>query len=70
MEHCDIKHEIKAAIYEAGFTLSDVAEKLGLSATNLSNMLSRRSIKYALVKEIAGVIGCELGFRRKEGEGC
>jgi len=64
MEDIDIKNEIKAVIYESGHTISDVAEKLGLSSTNLSNMLSRRSIRYTLAKQIADVIEYELKFRK------
>ena len=65
MSEIDIKNEIKAVIYESGHTLSEVAEKLGISDTSLSNMLSRRSIRYTLVKDIAEVIGFDLGFSRK-----
>ena len=65
MSDVDIKNEIKAVIYESGFTLSEVAEKLSISDTSLSNMLSRRSIRYSMAKKIADVIGYELKFRKK-----
>jgi len=65
MEDIDIKNEIKAVIYESGNTINQVAEALGLSTTNLSNMLARRSIRYSLAKKIADVIGYELKFRKK-----
>ena len=61
----DIKNEIKGAIYESGATLTEVAEKIGISPNNLTNMLSRGSIRYDLAKKIAKVIGYDLGFRRK-----
>jgi len=64
MEDIDIKNEIKAAIYESGHTLHYVAEQLDMSSTNLSNMLSRRSIRYSVAKQIAKAIGYELKFRR------
>ena len=65
MDDIDVKNEIKAVIYESGHSLTEVAEKLGLSDTSLSNMLSRRSIRYDLAKKIAKVIGYDLSFRRK-----
>ena len=37
MTDIDIKNEIKAAIYESGHSLNEVAQKLGISSTNLSN---------------------------------
>ena len=66
MGNTDIKNEIKAVIYESGNSLNEVASKLGLSSTNLSNMLSRRSIRYSLAKQIADAIGYELKFRKKD----
>jgi len=60
----DVKNEIKAAIYESGHSLNEVAEKIGISPNNLTNMLSRRSIRYTLVKKIADVIGYEAKLRR------
>ena len=65
MSDVDIKNEIKAVIYESGFTLNEVAEKLGISDTSLSNMLSRRSIRYDVAKKVADAIGYELKFRKK-----
>ena len=64
MTDIDIKHEIKAAIYESGHSLNEVAQKLGISSTNLSNMLARRSIRYSLAKEIAQAIGYDLRFQK------
>ena len=60
----DVKNEIKAIIYESGFTLNQVAEKIGMAPNNLSNMLSRRSIRYSVAKQIAEAIGYELKFRK------
>ena len=65
MKDFDIKNEIKAVIYESGLSLNQVAQALGLSDTSFSNMLSRRSIRYSLAKQVAEVIGYELKFRRK-----
>jgi len=60
----DIKNEIKGAIYESGHSLNEVADKIGISPNNLTNMLSRRSIRYTIAKEIADVIGYELELRK------
>ena len=66
MDNIDVKNEIKAVIYESGHSIKDVAEKMGMSTTNLSNMLSRRSIRYDIAKKLADVIGYELKFRKKQ----
>ncbi len=66
MSDIDIKNEIKAVIYESGHTLHQVAEALGISSTSLSNMLSRRSIRYDVAKQIADAIGYDLKFRKKD----
>jgi lambda repressor-like predicted transcriptional regulator len=66
MVDIDIKNEIKAVIYESGHSLNEVAKKIGVSDTSLSNMLSRRSIRYSLAKEIAEAIGYELTFSKKD----
>jgi lambda repressor-like predicted transcriptional regulator len=68
MSDIDIKNEIKSIIYESGHTVKEVAYKLGMSTTNLSNMLSRRSIRYDVAKKIADSIGYELKFRRSRDE--
>jgi len=65
MDEIDIKNEIKAVIYESGRSIKDIAEKMGMSTTNLSNMLSRRSIRYDIAKKIANVIGYKLKFKMK-----
>jgi transcriptional regulator with XRE-family HTH domain len=63
--HMDVKNEIKAAIYEAGYDLKKVAEAIGISEASLSNMLSRRSIRYDTAKKIAEAINYELKFKPK-----
>ena len=43
----EIKNEIKGLIYTAGFTLSEVAEKLeNTSVQNLSQKITRGTLKY------------------------
>ena len=37
---------------------------MGISSTNLSNMLAKRSIRYSLAKEIAQAIGYDLRFQK------
>lgn len=63
-----LKDEIKARIVETGRTMSDVVKELNtkrspdkqISAQNLSNKLSRGTLKYKEAQEIAEVIGCTI----------
>ena len=61
----NVKNEIKAAIYESGHALNKVANKIEISPNNLTNMLSRRSIRYSIIKQIADTIGYDLKLRKK-----
>lgn len=62
----DIKSEIKGLIYTAGFTLSDVAEKMGdTSVQNLSQKISRGTLKYSELKEILKIIGYKNKFEKR-----
>ena len=67
-----LKNEIKARIVEAGRTMSDVVKELNtkrptdkqISAQNLSNKLSRETLKYKEAQEIAEVIGYKIEWKR------
>ena len=63
----DIKNEIKGLIYTAGFTLSEIAEKMGnASVQNLSQKINRGTLKYSELKEILGIIGYKNEFKKLE----
>ena len=61
----DIRNEIKAYIAMSGWTLTDIVKKLNenrpesehTTTQNISNKLSRGTIKYCECKEIANIIG-------------
>ncbi|WP_042472676.1 hypothetical protein [Bacillus ndiopicus] len=69
----DIKNEVKSKLAETGFTLTQVVEKMndGLpvdkqtTVQNISNKLSRGTIKYSEVKQIAEIIGMEIEWRNR-----
>ena len=62
----DIKNEIKGLIYTVGFTLSDVAKQMGdTSVQNLSQKISRGTLKYSELKEILKIIGYENKFEKR-----
>ncbi|MBT6120322.1 LLM class flavin-dependent oxidoreductase [bacterium] len=62
-----IKNEIKGLIYTAGYTLSDVAEKMGHSSVqNLSQKISRGTLKYSELKLILDVIGYKVEFKKAD----
>lgn len=61
----DVKSEIKGLIYTAGFTMTQVAEKLGdTSVQNLSQKINRGSLRYDELKEILEVIGYKVEFKK------
>lgn len=61
----EIRNEIKAYIAASGWTLSDIvkemnkrrSEKDQTTPQNISNKLTRGTIKYSECKEIADIIG-------------
>ncbi|ADL12871.1 DUF6471 domain-containing protein [Acetohalobium arabaticum] len=61
-----IKQEIKSYLARTGWTMTDLIKALNEkynrndSVQNLSNKLTRGTIKYKEVKEIADIIGAEI----------
>lgn len=68
----DIRNELKSYIAKSGWTIVDIVkalnEKYGTNTTpqNLSNKLSRGTIKYSEAKQIAEVIGCKIEWMKKD----
>ena len=65
-----IKDEIKGYITLSGWQMGDVAKKISAknskaSLPNLSNKLSKGTIRYSEVKEIAEAIGYEIIWKKK-----
>lgn len=67
-----IKEEIKSLIVKSGWTMSDVVQALNEkyerndTVQNLSNKLSRGTLKYREALEIAEIIGYSIEWRKKE----
>ncbi len=64
---------VKSKIIEAGFTMSKVVEMLQdsgdlRSLQNLSQKLSRGTLKYTEAEKIAEIIGYEIVWRKKPAE--
>ena len=68
----DVKNEIKSYIALSGWTLTDIVkamnETYGTDTTtqNLSNKLTRGTIKYAECKQISEIIGYKIEWTRKD----
>lgn len=68
----DIRNEIKSYIAASGWTITDIVkimnEKYGTDTTpqNLSNKLSRGTIKYDEVKQIAEIINYKIEWTKKD----
>ena len=69
----EIRNEIKSYIVRSGWTLTDVVkefnkkrdEKDQTTTQNISNKLSRGTIKYSEVLEIADIIGYNINWSKK-----
>ena len=69
-----IKNEIKGYISSSGWTLTEIVNKMNenlpddkkTTVQNISNKLTRGTIKYSEVKEIANIIGMNIEWNKKE----
>ena len=68
----DIKNEIKSYIVKSGWTLTDIVKEMNkarpddeqTTTQNISNKLSRGTIKYSECKEIADIIGYSIEWEK------
>lgn len=64
-----IKNEVKSYIVKEGFTMKKIAGLLDngskVALQNLSNKLTRGTIKYSEIKEIADILGYEIKWEKK-----
>lgn len=68
----DVRNEIKSYIAMSGVTLTDVVKKLNerhpfqpTTTQNISNKLSRGTIRYSECLEIADVLGLKITWTKK-----
>lgn len=69
-----IKNEIKGYISSSGWTITEIVNKMNenlpddkkTTVQNISNKLTRGTIKYSEVKEIADIIGMNINWNKKE----
>ena len=69
----DIHNEMKALVASQGFTLTEVVRQLNKARTpeeqttvqNISNKLTRGTIKYSEILEIASIIGLRIQWINK-----
>jgi len=67
-----VRNEIKSYIAQSGWTLTDIVKELNArnpeptTTQNISNKLTRGTIKYSEVKEIADIIGFKISWTSKE----
>ena len=65
------RHEIKAQIVRAGFTMQELVNRLADeydwsdSVSNLSAKLQRESIRYKEVVELADVLGYDIVWQKR-----
>lgn len=70
MAHNQVHNEIKAIIAQNGLTLTEVVNRMNQKRTlydqttvqNISNKLTRGTIKFSEVLEIASVIGLKISW--------
>ena len=71
-QEIQVRNEIKAYIAKSGWTLTDIVKEMNkmrpvseqTTTQNISNKLTRGTIKYSEVKEIAQIIGYDIGWER------
>lgn len=69
-----IRNEVKSYIAQSGYTLTYIVEQMNKSrdeqhkttTQNISNKLSRGTIKYSEIKEIADIIGYKIKWTKEE----
>lgn len=65
-----IKNEVKSYIIKEGFTMKKIAslldEESKVALQNLSNKLTRGTIKYSEIREIADILGYEIKWEKKK----
>ena len=67
-EMTNIRNEVKSKLAESGYSLTDVVEQMNknrdedhkTTTQNISNKLSRGTIKYSEIKEIADIVGYKI----------
>ncbi|KNZ41461.1 hypothetical protein [Acetobacterium bakii] len=70
----EIRNEIKAYIAKSGWTLTDIVKEMNktrdakeqTTSQNISNKLTRGTIKYSECKEIASIIGYSINWEPKQ----
>ena len=68
-----IRNEIKSYIAKSGWTLTDIVKELNknrseeeqTTSQNISNKLTRGTLKYSEAKEIANIIGYKIEWYSK-----
>ena len=69
-EQKTIKNEVKSYIVKEGFTMKKIArlldEESNVALQNLSNKLTRGTIKYSEIKEIADILGYDIKWEKKK----
>lgn len=69
----DIRNEIKSYIAKSGWTLTNIVKEMNktrpkcehTTTQNISNKLSRGTIKYSECKEIADIIGFSIEWKEQ-----
>lgn len=72
-EEKEIRNKVKGYIANSGWSLTDVVKKMNedlpedkqTTVQNISNKLSRGSIKYSEMRKIAEIIGYEIEWIKK-----
>ena len=72
MSIAEVRNEIKAYIAMSGWTLTDIVKEMNktrpeaeqTTSQNISNKLTRGTIKYSECKEIADIIGFNIKWEK------
>lgn len=71
-----VRNDIKALLAKRGRTLTSVVQEMNsrhpnnkTTIQNVSNKLSRGTIKYSEVIEIAEIVGCQITWKKSDASG-
>ena len=62
----DIAKEIKKILIDKDMTLTDIAEKLGVTQQNVSAKLKKNDMRISEIEKILGVLGYKLDVEFKK----
>lgn len=62
----ELKNELKSYFVLSGMTMTDVAQKLGITQSALSQKITNESLRYKDAVKIADLLGYDIVWKRRD----